>query len=203
MADGAPKQRQEAPLAGLHQEPQQQQQPQQQPQPQPLEQPLPPDQGILRLLRPLKGTMHVPEEVYAREPVVTTPTLRAELLPTKDLGTLRGGRWVCCPGRLAHPQWCLCPLRAVAASPTFRSPPEAHRAASSAVQQMAHNWEWHAVAASSAVQQMAHNWEWHAVAASPTFSSRPCATPSYVPFPVLRLMQLSGPQEVLTCSYGV
>lgn len=98
-ADGAPGQQQkDVLLAGLHQGPQQEQQQQ------PPEQPLPPDQGLLRLLRPLKGTMHVPEEVYAREPVVTAPKLTAELLPAKDLGTLRGGRCVRSPTPLVHRQ---------------------------------------------------------------------------------------------------
>jgi len=49
-------------------------------------------QGLLRLLSKFEGVMHVPNEVYERESVVSTPTLHADLLPEKDVGTLRGGR---------------------------------------------------------------------------------------------------------------
>lgn len=66
------------------------QQSQQQPS---IEQPLPANEGLLRLLKPLQRIgMHVPQQVYERESVVTNPTLHADLLPEKDVGTLRGGR---------------------------------------------------------------------------------------------------------------
>lgn len=41
----------------------------------------------------------MPQEVYERQPVVTTPRLHAPLLPERDVGTLRGGRCVAVAGR--------------------------------------------------------------------------------------------------------
>lgn len=54
--------------------------------------PLPLDRGFVKLMQPLARVLHVPTEVYAREPVVEAPRVHAELLPEKDVGTLRGGR---------------------------------------------------------------------------------------------------------------
>ena len=61
---------------------------------QPLEIPMPPPKNVPDLLKPFEGSMHVPTDVYARDPVVNRPKLHVILLLEKDLGTLRGGRCV-------------------------------------------------------------------------------------------------------------